>query len=382
VPNDLAARVLTSDESITRGDYFDAGLTQPVPEGVLAAGVTQHYIAPGGGAASTFIDPDARLSAKDEYIGGFEYEAFSNTSLGVRYIHRNIARGLEDVGLYPMVACDLGSAGACAFDTYVITNPDRDTPVILDAPGLENANISFEKPIQRYDAVEFTVNRRFSGNWTLASSYRWSRLHGTYEGFYRDDNGQSDPALTSLYDFPTNDPTYSSIGSQFGYLGDIRFLGEAGEGPLPLDRPHNVKVFGSYAFPVGLNLGVGINATSGKPLTALAAMPAYGNDSEIPLTPRGDGFETVDGFKTRTPAIWEVDMQASYAIPMGGNRRVTLLADAFNLFNVRSATEYNAAVESVFGATNPNFGTVSSENVAGQMYHQPFRLRLGARMEF
>ena len=33
----------------------------------------------------------------------------------------------------------------------------------------------------------------------------------------------------------------------FGYSGDIRFLGAAGAGPLPLDRTHDIKVFG-YVF--------------------------------------------------------------------------------------------------------------------------------------
>ena len=78
------------------------------------------------------------------------------------------------------------------------------------------------------------------------TSYRWSRLRGNFEGFYRDDNGQSDPGISSLYDFPTNDPTYTSIGvPQFGYPGDIRFLGDP-NGILPLDRPHQVKLYGNY----------------------------------------------------------------------------------------------------------------------------------------
>jgi len=49
---------------------------------------------------------------------------------------------------------------------------------------------------------------------------------GNFEGFFRNDNGQSDPGISSLYDYPTNDPTYTAIGGQqFGYVGDIRFLG-------------------------------------------------------------------------------------------------------------------------------------------------------------
>jgi outer membrane receptor protein involved in Fe transport len=382
VPNDLAARILSADEAITRGDYFDAGLTQPVPNGVLAGGFTEHFVAPGGGSASTFIDPDAKLSYKDEFAAGFEYEVFANTNLGIRYIHRNIGRALEDVGLYPMVACELGSEGACNFDTYVMTNPNESTNVIIDVPGLQGQPISFEDPVHNYNAVELTMDRRFSNNWSLLGSYRWSRLHGSYEGFFREDNGQSDPALTSLYDYPTNDPTYTSIGGPLGYLGDIRFLGELGEGPLPLDRPHQFKVFGNRAWDMGLSVGIGLTGISGKPLTALAAHPTYHNDSEIPLTPRGEGFETVDGFRTRTPAEWQVDVQASYALNLGGARRVTLIADAFNLFNIRRPIDYNAAVEQELGVPNPDFGTITSQNVAGQMYQAPFQLRLGARFEF
>jgi len=387
VPNDLAARVLSGDEAITRGDYFDAALTQPIPDGVLTVNpetgvsATQHFIAPGGGEAHTFIDPDSKLSYKDEFVAGFEYEVMANTSLGVRYIYRNIGRVLEDVGLYPHTACDLGSVGACNFDTYVMTNPDSSTQVIAEFPDLQS--VTFEDPVHNYNAVEVTMDRRFSESWLLVASYRWSRLHGTYEGFFREDNGQSDPGITSLYDFPTGDPTFTSIGvQQFGWQGDVRHLGSLGEGPLPLDRPHAVKVFGNYQFDMGLSLAMGLTGTSGKPLTALAGHPNYGNGGEIPLTPRGEGFETIDGFKTRTPAEWQLDLQASYSMNLGGNQRVTLIADAFNVFNLRRPVDYNNNFESAFGVVNPDFGTITSGNVAGQQYQAPFQLRIGARFAF
>ena len=121
---------------------------------------------------------------------------------------------------------------------------------------------------------------------------------------------------------------YTAVGgTRFGYRGDIRFLGL--EGPLPLDRPHQVKISGNYSFNNGLGIGVGLNLGSGKPLTALASLPIYDNDSEIPETARGEGFDTVDGFKKRTPMEAQLDLQASYALNLGGSRRLTLLADAF-----------------------------------------------------
>ena len=71
------------------------------------------------------------------------------------------------------------------------------------------------------------------------TSYRYSQLRGNFEGFYRDDNGQSDPGISSLYDFPTNDPSYAPFYAGLN-AGDIRYLGDP-DGILPLDRPHQVS---------------------------------------------------------------------------------------------------------------------------------------------
>jgi hypothetical protein len=374
LPNDIAARALSADEGISRADYFDAALTRPIPDGVLAGEVTRHYAL--GGTHASPIDPDAKLSYKDEFAVGFEWEAFANTSVGIRYVHRSIGRAIEDVAQTPVVAYDLHLEGADTTE-YIITNPSASVPAFFPELGA-----SFEEPIHKYDAVELMMDRRFSDNWSVMGSYRWSRLFGTYEGFFREDNGQSDPGLTSLYDFPTNDPSYTEIGTPtFGYRGDIRFLGDLGKGPLPLDRPHQFKVNSNYTMDNGLGLGLVVTATSGKPLTALAANPWYFNGGEIPETPRGEGIETIDGFKKRTPFEFQVDLQGSYNLRIG-ERRITLLADAFNLFNLRRTIDYNTFTELEFGTPNPDFGTPTSGNVAGQMFQQPFSLRLGARFEW
>ena len=81
----------------------------------------------------------------------------------------------------------------------------------------------------------------------------------------------------------------------------MRYLGALGAGPLPLDRPHQVKVYGNYQLPLGLNLGVGFTVSSGKPLTALAAHPVYGNAGEIPeaRAARASTRSTVSGPEPR-----------------------------------------------------------------------------------
>jgi hypothetical protein len=382
IPNDLAARALSPDASVSRADYFDAALTQPIPAGVLAGGVTNHYQL--AGLSADTIDPNVKASYLSELLVGGEYQLVPGLNVGARYIRRRIPRVLEDVQPYPLVACDYGTATsnpaleeACSVD-YVLTNPSPSTPVLGGIGG------AFEAPIHHYDAVEFTADKRFGNRWGLQSSYRWSRLWGTYEGFFRDDNGQSDPGITSLFDFPTNDPTYVALGRQFGYRGDIRFLGAAGAGPLPLDRPHQVKLFGNYAFDAGLNLGAGVVLSSGRPLTALAANPSYTNAGEIPETPRGDGFQTSDGFRMRAPFQYDTSVHVDYRFRLGGaqQRSVVLLADVFNLFNTQRITDYNNFTETSFGSLNPDLGQPYSAVLGIPSYQTPRQVRIGARIEF
>jgi hypothetical protein len=377
VPNDLAARALSADAGLTRSDYFDANLTQMIPAGVQTCTpscTTTHYVE--AGVHPSQIEDGVKLSFKDEFVGGFEWEAYANTNVGVRYIYRTIGRVLEDVAQFPLVGYFIGHPDAGSVE-YIMTNPSPDFPTL--APEL---GASFEDPEHTYNAVEFTFDRRFSNNWQMNASYRWSRLHGTFEGFFREDNGQSDPGLTSLYDFPTNDPSFTGIGGpDFGFRGDIRYLGSLGAGPLPLDRPHWINVSGNYTFDNGLALGAWMRVNSGKPLTALASNPAYDNGGEIPEGPRGSGIQTVDGFRTRTPWESQVNLQASYSINLG-ERRLTLMADAFNLFNSRTTLDYDNYTEQFFDVDNPDYGTQIFPGTVSPAFQAPFRLRVGARFTF
>lgn len=375
IPNDVAARHLSADDSTSRADYFDAALTNPVPAGVLAAGVTNHFLLQNPTAG--LIDPDAKMSFINEFGFGVEREVVANTSIGVRYVYRNIGRILEDVGDTPMVYFETHPGLSV---TTRLANPSTSTPIRSDAQYLGAA---FDDPLHKYQAVEVTLNRRLAGNWSALASYRWSRLRGNYDGFYRDDNGQSDPAWTSLYDFPTNDPSYTAIGGPtYGYQGDIRYLGA--DGVLPLDRPHQFKAFGNYSWNNGLSVGLGLNLNSGKPLTPLAANPNYAGGGEIPTAPRASGIQTIDGFRTRTPFESQVDLQASYNLPVAGTRKVTLIADVFNVFNERRTLDYDTWTELQFRVPNPDFGAPVSRvsTNASPQFQTPLQVRIGARFSF
>src|ERR1043166_5404631 len=67
-----------------------------------------------------------------------------------------------------------------------------------------------------YRAVEFTATKRFTNNYQFIASYVYSSLTGNYEGLFRNDNGQSDPNITSLFDLQ------SLLNNTYGRLPNDR----------------------------------------------------------------------------------------------------------------------------------------------------------------
>jgi hypothetical protein len=379
IPNDLAARSLSGDSMVYLADYFDSNLTQPVPNGVVAAGRDQHYVF---STAPAIIDPKAKLTYEQEFLVGFELAVGGAVNLGVRYVHRTIPRVLEDTAPVPVVAYYLGIVPSNF--TYKITNPAPGNPEIPQLPGLP-PGIQQEGPVHKYEAIEVMANKTFSNNWSLLASYRWSKLQGNFEGFFRSDLGQPDPAITSLFDFPIADPSYSSIGGpEFGFGGDIRYQGcVLGCGVLPNDRTHQLKLYGNYAFK-SLNLALGVNAGSGRPLTGLWANPVYNIVGDIPDNVRGSGIQTVtDGFRKRTEFEFVVDARVDYTFKIRKQQRVTVSADVFNLFNTQNPTWYDVYHDSGFSVANPNFGQpVNGGGAVLPSYQTPRQLRLGARFDW
>lgn len=377
VPNDLAARALSADAGVTVADYFDAGLTRPVPNGTLALGTTNHLTYAGLHPAT--IADGVGSTYSDEFLGGFEWEVAPRLSLGVRYVNRKIPVVMEDFAPAQVILYTYGIPPSIE---YIIDNISTATPTTNPADfNLPFEQARFEDPTHKYQAIEVTLNKSFSDNWSMIASYRWSDLTGNFEGFFRSDNGQSDPGITSLFDFPTNDPSYTRDGAALGFRGDIRFQGTTlGEGVLPNHRPHQLKLYTNRAFG-NLNAGLAVNVGSGRSLTALASNPGYQNAGEIPETLRGGGFQTVDGIKENTDTEAYLDAHVDYTIRFG-EQRVVLVADGFNLFNTQKPLDYDNYSELGFATINPNFGTPHAGGARTPSFHTPFQLRLGARFEW
>ena len=299
--------------------------------------------------------------SQDELVVGAEYEVLSGLDVGGRYINRRLNDVVEDTGTAPLVSFLV--PGAADSVEFFVTNPGPDSPVIP----FQGFDISHAEPTRDYDAVEVFADKRFGDNWRLQASYRWSRLEGNFEGFFRNDNGQSDPGITSLFDFPTNDPSFAALADQLDLRGDLRFLADE-NWILPNDRRHQFKAFGNYLFPFRLNVGAGFMANSGAPLTPLASNAVFGNAGEIPEAPRGSGLQTVDGFRTRTETEYNVDLHADYGFRLPSGQRITAIVDLFNLFNIDRVLAYDPRTELRAGRpanVNPDFGAAGVDPQPG-----------------
>jgi len=218
---------------------------------------------------------------------------------------------------------------------------------------------TYSDPKREYEAVEFEVNKAFSHNWAMVANWRISQLRGNYEGAFRNDNGQADPGISSLFDLTNGD---------FGLIGQ-----QQGIGPLNTDRKQVVNVYTTYVLSngmlKGMVLGGGVKVQSGVPLTTLVAQQAYQNQGEVPLFGRGD--------LGRAPVTGSVDVHIEY--PWKINDRFTLKAgfDAFNIADGRRETLINQNADQGFQVNNGDF-----QKPYLRYFQPPFQARGSLRLEF
>src|SRR6266849_8788828 len=218
----------------------------------------------------------------------------------------------------------------------------------------------FPIPMRKYQAFEFQIEKRFTKNWQFMGNWRISKLQGNYEGLCRNDNGQDDANITSLFDFVKS----SSLGDQFT------------PGVLPTDRRDIVNVYASYLFNNGFNMGGGWRFQTGYPLDRLGAHPAYLNQGEIPLGGRGS--------QGRSQATAGINAQVNYTWKMTERYRVKLGASMFNIVNSRRVLRVDRNNDTGFlsGVSppiqqNPDF---LKPTAARDAYQRPFSARLSVRL--
>ena len=311
------------------------------------------------GAASTPIDQGLKPQTVNEFTVGLEHELMSNLTFGVRGIYRPQGSVIEDGSF------DDG-------DNYFLFNPGEIRPGDNTTEELACNNPAigcFGRARRFYRAIEFTLNRRFANNFSFNSSYVFSSLIGNYEGLFRNDNGQADPNITSLFDL-------------------VSLLAN-GYGRLPNDRPHQLKFNGSYTTPFKLVVSSNFYVQSGIPFDQLIPHFLYGNNEGFGV-PRGTAIIPDNGVNSfgvnsvgtnRSPTTYNLDVGVYYPIKFSESMQLRFTADWFNVTNTQRAVtldktfQINSGVAGVAPVTNPFFGT-------GAIFQYPSAIRLGAKFSF
>jgi outer membrane receptor protein involved in Fe transport len=341
----------------------DHSVTPCPTAGVRQIVITSTNGASNLGASPTPIDRGLKPQTVNEFNLGMEYEVAKNYTFGVRGIYRPQGSVIEDGSF------DDG-------DNYFLFNPGEIRPGdnTTEELACQNPDIGcFGRARRFYRALEFTFNRRFANNYSFQSSYVFSSLIGNYEGLFRNDNGQSDPNITSLFDL------VSLLANTYGRL--------------PNDRPHQLKFNGNYQLPFKLMLSGNFYMQSGIPFNQLIPHPVYGNNEGFAV-PRGTAIiPNVTGVangsagvtsaigKNRSPTTWNLDVGAYYPIKFSETMQLRLMVDWFNVTNSQRAVTLDQTFTINSGATgvspvpNPFYGS-------GQVFQYPSALRLGAKFSF
>ena len=306
------------------------------------------------------IDPDLKPMTSQEYSLGGQHELGNNMAVGVRYVHKELLRGIEDLGT--VIQKPDGSFA----ESYTIGNPGFG----LSAVGTPEIP-AFPKATRDYDGLELEFTKRFINRWSLHASYLESKLKGNYPGLASADEAQFGVGRT--------DPNVGRWGDNINTLFTADGSKNAEEGSLPADRPHQFKAQLSYQLPIGTTFGVNEYIGSGTPVST--QMLIHG----------AEYFPFGRGNLGRTPTLKQTDLFVAHRFTFGGRYGVEINANVLNVFDSDTVTAVyqlagnsNVSDTQFFSGFDPNATLITPDPLYNQasQYQAAREVRLGLRFTF
>jgi Carboxypeptidase regulatory-like domain len=347
-----------------------------------AAGQQSSNVSTSGGASPIFIAPHTKMNFEEEYVLGVERQ-MHGFDISARYMDRRLLRIIEDSS----GASPEGAISGNVAQQFVVGNLSSKTDLFVDeveqaytvaagppanCAGSTDPNVAdygiqkdslgnqiggacgyniltagdptpdgkpdgFSDPRRHYQAFELEANKSFSHNFMLRANYRYAKLFGNYEGLYRNDNGQSDPSISSLFDFTNG--VLGMLGAQFS------------RGYLNTDRRQVGNLYGSYVIPNGFMRrftgGIGLRGSSGTPISELGAHPVYTDPGEVPIGGRGNVGTIASNY--------QLDLHADYPLQLGERYKLKFTFDTFNVTNSRSLTSVDQDIALSYGVPDADY---------------------------
>jgi hypothetical protein len=226
----------------------------------------------------TKIDPGIKPMAQSETSLGAEKKVTEDISVSARLVYKHLYRTIEDVGVL------VKDAQGNFSEAYFQANPGFGyTRPISKGGQMADEYWPTPKAKREYWGLSLALEKRFSNNWQGGVNYTWSSLRGNYGGLASsDEGGRTTPNRDRYFDL---------------WFERYQINGVPLDGPLPSDRSHYFKVYGSYAFPFGLTVGLVGYGRSGFPrqtslgFNDMTVLPeGYGDLGRLPFTAWADVY--------------------------------------------------------------------------------------------
>jgi hypothetical protein len=231
-------------------------------------------------------DPNLKPVAQREISFGAEKKLTEDISVSLRLVQKHLIRTIEDIGFEGLGGEIYYNANPGSpyirqksIDTLSSAGPDGIEGTADDLTGADYWTQPAAK--REYYGMNLSLEKRFSHNWQGGINYTLSRVAGNYSGLSSaDEVGRNSPNVERFFDM---------------WFMMFRLDGQLLDGPLPQNRTHYFKAYGSYAFPFGLTVGVVGYGRSGLPLSTQLQVRnsyiypnGYGDLGQMPFTVWGD----------------------------------------------------------------------------------------------
>jgi hypothetical protein len=294
------------------------------------------------------VVPRLRGQYNQQFQMGYEQEVIEDLTLGVRWLHTDLGRAVEDVSTNGGLNFIIANPGVAVSQEDIARQQSQCASLDQELQGLESdapernqiarelqrcqflsdafgkINQIFDKPVRNFDAFTFEVKKRFARNWLLLGSYTFSRLVGNYDGFVDPITGAINLGASTQYDIP------EFVRNSFG--------------PLSFNTPHRAKLDGFYSFDLQeagrLTLGTSFRYQSGYPISLRAGNNRYQGSFPIYVVPRGAGGRVEPNYS------WNLSL--SYAYPLPGDLEIEASARVINLTNSKAVIR----VDEVYSFSN------------------------------
>jgi hypothetical protein len=284
------------------------------------------------------IVPRLRGQYNQQFQVGYEQEIVEDLLVGIRWLHTDLGRAVEDVSTNGGQTFIIANPGEPVKDSQIAAQAAQCSELetqLAALPGdadernvvfrelsrcnfmvdaFRQINRTFDKPTRNYDAWTLHLQKRFARNWMLNASYTYSRLVGNYDGFVDPVNGSVNIGASTQYDTPE--------------------LVRNSYGPLSSNVPHRLKIDGFYGIDLGnvgrLTLGTSLHVQSGFPIQVRSdsADLVYTQQYLVYMLPRGAGGRVQPNYR------W--NLSAGYTLPLKNDLELELSARIINVTNAKA----------------------------------------------